>query len=411
MRTQCCIAGAGPAGMMLGFLLSRAGLDVVVLEKHADFFRDFRGDTIHPSTMDVMWELGLLEEFLKVPHNEERRLAAVIGDQTIPVADFSHVRAHCKFIMLMPQWDFLDFLAAHAKAYPGFHLMMNAEVQNLTFEGGRVSGVRARTPAGMLDVQADLVVAADGRASTCRQRAGLRPKDLGAPIDVLWFRLSRRDGDPPQTFGRITGGHIFISINRNTYWQCGLVIVKGAFQEIRARGLDAFRSTIATSAPYLADRSQEIASWDDVKLLTVTVNRLEQWYCDGLLCIGDAAHAMSPIGGVGINLAIQDAVAAANILADPLYDEKLTTADLARVQARRLFPTRVTQAAQVLIQRRVVSRVLQGIGDIKTPAIMKLFAWFPVLGRVPAHLVGVGVRPEHVKTPIRDPRRPRSSAQ
>ncbi len=389
--------------MMLGFLLARAGVDVVVLEKHADFFRDFRGDTIHPSTLDVIWELGLLEQFLKLPHNQERLLSAVIGDETIPIADFSHVRARCKFLMFMPQWDFLDFLALHARSYPGFHLMMNAEAQHLTFEGGRVTGLTAWTPTGMLHVQADLVVAADGRTSTCRRRAGLQAKDLGAPIDVLWFRLSRVESDPPQSFGRITGGQILVSINRKTYWQCGLVIVKGAFDGIRARGLEAFRNRIATTAPYLADRSREIASWEDVKLLTVTVNRLEQWYCDGLLCIGDAAHAMSPIGGVGINLAIQDAVAAANILADPLYDKKVTAQDLAGVQARRLFPTRVTQTAQVQIQKRVISRVLQGSGNIKTPFIMKLFQRFPVLGRVPAHLVGVGVRPEHIKTPRRGP--------
>lgn len=392
--------------MMLGFLLSRAGVDVVVLEKHADFFRDFRGDTIHPSTLDIIWELGLLDQFLRVQHNEERLLSAVIGGETIPVADFSHVRARCKFLMLMPQWDFLNFLALHARAYPSFHLIMNAQVLDLRFEGRRVSGLHARTPAGTLDVQADLIVAADGRSSTCRQRAGLRAKDLGAPIDVLWFRLSRVSGDPPQTFGRITGGRIFISINRNSYWQCGLVIVKGAFEEIRARGLEAFRTTIASSAPYLADRSREISGWDDVKLLTVTVNRLERWYRDGLLCIGDVAHAMSPIGGVGINLAIQDAVAAANILADPLYNGKMTTQDLARVQTRRMLPTKMTQTAQVQIQKRVIRRVLQESGELKVPFVMKLFQRFPALGRLPAHLVGVGVRPEHVKTLIRSPQPP-----
>ncbi len=314
ITTTCAIAGGGPAGMMLGLLLARAGVDVVVLEKHADFLRDFRGDTVHPSTLEVMHELGILEDFLKRPHQKLRELTGEIGDTRVRLADFSHLPTHCRFIALMPQWDFLDFLAGHAKRYPGFHLRMRAEVNGLIMDGDSVSGLRADTPEGLLEVRASLVVGADGRHSTVRDLAGLEVKDLGAPMDVLWLSLSKRAGDGSQSLGRIQAGRLFVMLDRGDYWQCAFVIPKGGFEALRAKGVENFRAEIVALNPALADRVNEIASWDDVKLLTVRVDRLKRWYRSGLLCIGDAAHAMSPVGGVGINLAVQDAVAAANIL-------------------------------------------------------------------------------------------------
>ncbi len=314
VTTACAIAGGGPAGMMLGFLLARAGVDVLVLEKHADFLRDFRGDTIHPSTLQVMAELGLLDEFLKRPHQEVRELSADIGGERVTIADFSHLPTRCPFVAFMPQWDFLNFLAEQAKRYPTFHLKMQAEVTDLIFDGDRVAGLRAKTPQGELAVRADLVVGADGRHSTVRALAGLKVEDKGAPMDVLWLRLSKRKDDGAESLGRIDAGRLFVMLDRGDYWQCAFVIPKGGFDELRRRGLPAFRAAIAELKPSLADRVTELQSWDDVKLLTVTVDRLKRWYRPGLLCIGDAAHAMSPVGGVGINLAIQDAVAAANIL-------------------------------------------------------------------------------------------------
>src|SRR5437773_4388328 len=396
---RCCIAGGGPAGMMLGLLLARAGVDVVVLEKHADFLRDFRGDTIHPSTLELLDELGLLQDFLKLPHQEVHEINAQIGDVSLPVADFRHLPTRCKFIAFMPQWDFLTFLAERAGRYPSFDLRMQAEVTGLIGESGRTVGVRATTPDGPLAIRADLVVGADGRSSVVRAKAGLRVQELGAPMDVLWFRLSRGPDDPQQTMGRFDVGRIFIMINRGEYWQCGYVIPKGSVEEIRQRGLETFRSDVVRLAPFAASREREIRDWEDVKLLTVRVDRLRRWYRPGLLCIGDAAHAMSPIGGVGINLAIQDAVAAANLLAEPLRLGRLTTDHLRLVQRRRELPTRVTQGLQVLIQRRVITRVLGGADQLEPPLLLRLFARFPVLRRFPARLIGVGVRPEHVATP------------
>src|SRR6266850_3638179 len=315
---RCCIVGGGPAGMMLGLLLARAGVSVLVLEKHADFLRDFRGDTIHPSTLELMHELGILEELLRLPHQQVSRLAAQFGDFPLTIADFTHLPTRCKYIAMMPQWDFLDFLGRRAKIFPTFQLEMQAEPTELIEDGGRVTGVRAVTPAGPLEVRADLVVAADGRSSVLRERAGLSVEDMGAPMDVFWFRLSRRPPDPTVTMGRFDIGRIFVLINRGEHWQCGYVIPKGSAEEVRRRGLEAFRTEVAHLAPWAADRASEIRDWEDVKLLTVKVDRLRQWYRPGLLCIGDAAHAMSPVGGVGINLAIQDAVATANILTAPL---------------------------------------------------------------------------------------------
>jgi 2-polyprenyl-6-methoxyphenol hydroxylase-like FAD-dependent oxidoreductase len=399
MRVRCCIAGGGPAGMMLGLLLARAGVDVVVLEKHADFLRDFRGDTIHPSTLELMHELGVLNDFLKLPHQEVHELNAQIGNVSFALADFRHLPTRCKFIALMPQWDFLNFLAERAARYPAFALRMQAEVTGVIEEAGRVVGVRAATPDGPLGVRADLVVGADGRSSIVREKAGLPIRELGAPMDVLWFHLSRRPDDPEQTIGRFDVGRIFIMINRGEQWQCGYVIPKGSVEEIHRRGLEAFRDGVTRLAPFTGDRVGEIRDWEDVKLLTVRVDRLLEWYRPGLLCIGDAAHAMSPIGGVGINLAIQDAVAAANLLAEPLRGGWLTTDHLRRVQRRRELPARITQWLQVLIQQRIVTRVLGGADQVEPPLPLRLLARFPVLRRLPAWLIGVGLRPEHVKTP------------
>jgi 2-polyprenyl-6-methoxyphenol hydroxylase-like FAD-dependent oxidoreductase len=402
----CCVAGGGPAGMMLGFLLARAGVSVVVLEKHADFLRDFRGDTIHPSTLELMHELGLLEEFLHVPHQEMPRLIAQFGDTSLPVADFTHLPTRCKFIAMMPQWDFLDFLARHGTRYAGFRLEMRAEATDLIEEDGRVVGVRGTGADGPFEVRADLVVAADGRSSVLRERAGLRVEDLGAPMDVMWFRLPRTPRDPEATMGRFDVGRIFVLLNRGQHWQCGYVIPKGAADEVRRRGLDAFRASVATLMPFAADRVGEIREWDDVKLLTVRVDRLRRWYRPGLLCIGDAAHAMSPVGGVGINLAIQDAVATANRLFRPLGDRRLTTEHLRLVQRRREWPTRVTQWLQILVQRRVITAMLgRREGRLTPPRILTLLARFGPLARLPARLVGVGVRAEHIETPERAPAR------
>ena len=399
INTRCCIAGGGPAGIMLGFLLARAGVDVVVLEKHADFLRDFRGDTIHPSTLEVMHELGILEEFLKRPHSKVFQAAGQIGDELITLADFSHLPTKCKFIAFMPQWDFLDFIADHGALYPTFNLKMRAEVNELIEEGNRVVGVKARTSEGPLEIRADLVVGADGRSSIVRERAGLDVEELGAPIDVLWFRLSRLPDDPGQVLGRVVAGKIMVMLNRDSYWQCGYIIAKGALDKLKQRGLEAFRADILSLASFLGDRVGELHDWDEIKLLTVKVDRLRQWYRSGLLCIGDAAHAMSPVGGVGINLAIQDAVAAANILARPLSQGWVAPSYLQKVQWRRELPTRVTQWVQVQIQNRILGRVLGSSQPVAAPWAIRLFNRFPILRRIPARLIGIGVRPEHAKTP------------
>lgn len=407
ITVECAIAGGGPAGVMLGFLLARAGVAVVVLEKHEDFFRDFRGDTIHPSTLEIMHELGLLDDFLKLPHQEVTALSAEIGDHVVHVADFSHLPTKAKFVALMPQWDFLDFLAAQAKHYPSFDLRVRAEVDELLTDGERVVGLKAATPDGDLEVRAELVVGADGRHSTVRKLARLQVEDLGAPMDVLWMRLSRRPEDSEDSAGRIEPGRFFIMLNRGDYWQCAFVIPKGGFNELRRKGLEAFRLAIVALKPALANRVGEIVSWDDVKLLSVRVDRLKQWYRPGLLCIGDAAHAMSPIGGVGVNLAIQDAVATANILTGPLLQGRVTEQELRQVQKRRLLPTKLTQGLQVFIQERVISNVLTMTGRPELPLFARMMNRFPVLRRIPARLMGMGFRPEHVaaveKMPRSDP--------
>jgi len=397
-RVSCAIAGGGPAGIMLGFLLARAGIEVAVLEKHADFLRDFRGDTIHPSTLEVMRELGLLDALLQLPHQKIRELRGYIGDDEIRIADFTHLPTSCGFIALLPQWDFLNLLAERAAHYPSFHLAMQAEVTGLIEAGGHIAGLRAQTPEGPREIRADLIIGADGRHSVVREAAGLKIDNLGAPIDVLWMRLSKHPGDPQQTAGRINYGRFLVMLDRGDYWQCAYVIKKDGFAEIRTRGIESFRGEISRIAPFLADRVGELRDWDDIKLLAVMVDRLEQWWRPGLLCIGDSAHAMSPIGGVGINLAIQDAVAAANILAQPLRDG---TADryLASVQRRRMLPTRLTQALQVLVQERVMDPVLRSERPITAPWPVRLFNHVPWLRRIPARLIGLGFRPEHVRSP------------
>ncbi len=315
---RCCIVGGGPAGMVLGLLLARAGVDTVVVEKHRDFLRDFRGDTIHPSTLEALHDLGLLDDFLKLPHQEATLLKGKVGDVTIPLADFSHVPTHAKFIVFMPQWDFLDFIAAKSKRYSTFRLLMSTEADGLLSEADRVAGITAKTAEGALRIRADLTIGADGRHSLVREEAGFEPQEIGAPMDVLWFRISRKDGDPQETFGRIDAGQMLILINRGEHWQCGYVIAKGSTNRLKAQGIETLRAKIAALAPFVAERTGEIASFDDVKLLTVAVDRLPLWHKPGLLCIGDCAHAMSPVGGVGINLAIQDAIATANILSEAL---------------------------------------------------------------------------------------------
>ena len=392
--------------MMLGLLLARAGVEVLVLEKHADFLRDFRGDTIHPSTLQLMHELGLLEQFLQRPHQEVPELHGMIGDSDVVFADFSRVPTRCKFIALMPQWDFLDFLAETGRRYPEFHLAMQTEAVDLIREGDRIAGVRVRSPEGERDIRADLVIGADGRHSTMREHAGLEVENLGAPIDVLWMRLSKHAGDPGQTAGRLIGGRLLVMLDRGDYWQCAFVIRKGGYDAVRRRGIAAFRDELVAIAPFLRDRVGELNDWDDVKLLTVAVDRLKRWWRPGLLCIGDAAHAMSPIGGVGINLAIQDAVGAANILADPLRARRLAERDLAAVQTRRTFPTRVIQTIQVVIQRRILDRVIGSDKPVAAPWALRLFNRVPWLRQWPARLVGVGVRPEHIRTPVRSAMHP-----
>jgi 2-polyprenyl-6-methoxyphenol hydroxylase-like FAD-dependent oxidoreductase len=400
VNTRGCVAGGGPAGMIAGFLLARAGVDVVVLEKHADFLRDFRGDTIHPSTLELMYELGILDEFLGRPHQELPQFGGQIEDVSVIVADFSHLPTHCKFIALMPQWDFLNFIAEKAKVYPQFHLRMESEVTELIEENGRIVGVLAKTSQGILEVRADLTLGTDGRHSVVRAKAGLEVIDLGAPIDVLWMGLTRDPSDPYQTLGCFRAGKILVMLNRADYWQCAYVIPKGDLEVIRQKGLAAFREDIVTVAPFLRGRMDELKDWNDIKLLTVAVDRLRQWWRSGLLCLGDSAHAMSPVGGVGINLAIQDAVAAANILVEPLLRGAVRDEQLREVQERREFPTRMTQRFQVFAHKHLLRPALSHKTQIRQlPLPFKLLRRFPVLRRIPARLLGLGFRPEHVRTP------------
>jgi 2-polyprenyl-6-methoxyphenol hydroxylase-like FAD-dependent oxidoreductase len=400
LQTRCVIVGGGPAGMMAGYLLARAGVRVAVLEKHADFNRDFRGDTIHPSTLELMHELGLLAEFLKQPHQEMRELRAVVNSQAVPVADFTKLPTRCKFIAFMPQWDFLNFLSSHAKRFPTFQLHMQTEAVELLTENGRVSGVRARTPRGELEVRADLVIGADGRHSTTQIRAGLEQREFGVPIDVLWMRISKKLGDPKQTLGFFQHGTLLVLLDRDDYWQCGFVIPKGGLDEIKARGLPEFQNNIVSFAGFLRDRVAELDDWSKIKLLTVQISRLRDWCREGLLCIGDSAHAMSPAGGVGINLAIQDAVATANLLAEKLQRGPVHIGDLRKVQARREWPTRLIQGMQIFIHRRIVTGRTSDEKKTSLPFVLRLLKWFPILRQLPARFIGMGPRPEHIHSPL-----------
>ncbi len=398
LETTCCIVGGGPAGVMLGYLLARAGVRVTVLEKHRDFFRDFRGDTVHPSTMEVFHELGLLNALLKLPHQELASIGGIFGDFEFKAADFRHVPAQCKFVALMPQWDFLDFLTREAKKFPTFDLRMEHEAVGLLHDGERIAGVEARTSAGTtVRVRAELVVGCDGRHSITRKAAQLEVMEFGVPIDVLWFRLSRRPGDPQQLFGNVNYGRALVMIDRGDYFQAGCIIPKGSLEQIQQAGLDNFRKTLARIAPYLGDRVTELHDWEQIKLLTVQINRLRRWYRAGLLCIGDAAHAMSPMGGVGINLAIQDAVAAANLLARPLREGGVNQEVLAKVQQRREFPTRATQFLQVNAHRGF-ARIFKNTGPLKAPWQLKLVTRLPGVQRTLGRIVGIGFRPEHIRT-------------
>ena len=404
LQVQCCIVGGGPAGMVLGYLLARYGHKVAVLEKHGDFLRDFRGDTVHPSTLQVLDELGLLDKFLAMPHTELRSLSGQVGKDRVTIANFSGVRGRAKFIALMPQWDFLNFLAAEGANYSGFNLLMRTDAVDVIQEWGRVVGVRAQSPDGPVEIRADVVVAADGRHSKMRDALHVQPESFGAPMDVLWFRISRDSSEALVPLGYVGAGAIFVTIDRGDYWQCGYVIPKGSLEQLQAGGLDALRNRIATLAPFLAAKVGEIKSLDDVKLLEVRVDRLAQWYLPGILFIGDAAHAMSPVGGVGINLAIQDAVAAANVLA-PALEKAAPVPDnvLAAVQERREWPTKMTQEVQLLVQKRIIASVLAlKEPPREAPLLAKLISASPLLQRIPARIVGVGFRPEHASRRLLD---------
>jgi 2-polyprenyl-6-methoxyphenol hydroxylase-like FAD-dependent oxidoreductase len=389
--------------MMAGYLLARAGIDVIVLEKHGDFLRDFRGDTIHPSTMDALAELGLLEAFLRLPHQEVTYAEVDVDGERLRGADFRRLSTRCKFIAFIPQWDFLNFMAARAQAFPGFTLLMETEAVGLVHDGARVVGVKARSPTGERELRAGLVIAAGGRHSTLRQAAGLKVEDLGAPMDVLWFKVPRGPEDPGAVLGRIKAGQAMVMLDRGDYWQCALIIRKGTADAVKAQGLDAFRTRVAEFVGPTA--AQGVGSLDDVKLLTVRVDRLETWHKPGLLCIGDAAHAMSPVGGVGINLAIQDAIAAANILVEPLRAGAVSEDDLRRVQKRRTFPTWAIQRFQIAVQNRLIDPVLKSTAPPKLPWLLRfLQRYLPFLQGIPARLIGVGFRPEHVDLGVIDGR-------
>jgi 2-polyprenyl-6-methoxyphenol hydroxylase-like FAD-dependent oxidoreductase len=400
LRTRCCIVGGGPAGMMLGYLLGRAGIDTLVLEKHADFFRDFRGDTVHPSTLQVMDELGLIDGFLKLPHQQLQKMDGNFGGDQIRIADLGRLKIKYPFIAFMPQWDFLNFLRESGKRFASLKVMMDADATDLIRSGDAVVGLTANTPEGPVEIRADLTIACDGRHSIVRQRANLEVEEIGAPIDVLWFRVGKRASETESVFARLETGKMMVTFDRGDYWQCAYVIAKGQYDAVKARGLDAFRGDVTGMAPILKSGISDVKTWDDVKLLTVTINRLKRWTLPGLLCIGDAAHAMSPVGGVGVNLAVQDAVATANLLAAKLAKGCPTEDELDAVRRRREFPVRVTQAVQVMVQNNLISVALKpGDRPLKAPLVARLINALPWLQGITARFVGLGARPEHVRSP------------
>jgi 2-polyprenyl-6-methoxyphenol hydroxylase-like FAD-dependent oxidoreductase len=385
--------------MMLGYLLGRAGIDVVVLEKHADFFRDFRGDTVHPSTLQVMDELGLIDGFLKLPHQRLQKMDGLFGGTPVRIADLSRLRTKYPFIAFMPQWDFLNFLREAGKRFASLKVMMNTEAVDLIRRGETITGVRAKTPDGIVDIEADLTIACDGRHSTVRERAGLEVEEIGAPMDVLWFRVGRKADESENLFARVERGKMMITFDRGDYWQCAYVIAKGQYDAVKARGLQALRDDVVCMAPILKSGIADVKSFDDLKLLTVAINRLTRWTRPGLLLIGDAAHAMSPVGGVGVNLAVQDAVATANLLADKMQHGCPSEDELDAVRRRREFPVKMTQRMQMIVQNNIISGALQG-GDrpLKVPLIVRLITALPWLQGIPARLLALGVRPEHVQS-------------
>ncbi|MGC0395758.1 FAD-dependent oxidoreductase [Bradyrhizobium sp. USDA 241] len=397
MKVRCCVVGGGPAGMMLGYLLGRAGIDVVVLEKHADFFRDFRGDTVHPSTLQVMDELGLIDGFLKLPHQRLQKMDGLFGGTPVRIADLSRLHTKYPFIAFMPQWDFLNFLREAGRRFASLEVMMSTEAVDLIRRGETVAGVRAKTPDGIIDIEADLTIACDGRHSTVRERAGLEVEEIGALMDVLWFRAGRRPDETENVFARVEPGKMMITFDRGDYWQCAYVIAKGQYEAVKAGGLQALLDDVVRMAPILRSGITDVKSFDDIKLLTVAINRLKRWTQPGLLCIGDAAHAMSPVGGVGVNLAVQDAVATANLLADKLQRGCPTEDELDAIRRRREFPVKMTQRMQVIVQNNIISGALQG-GDrpLKVPLVVRLVTALPWLQGIPARLLALGVRPEHV---------------
>jgi 2-polyprenyl-6-methoxyphenol hydroxylase-like FAD-dependent oxidoreductase len=397
LKVQCCIVGGGPAGMMLGYLLGRAGVKTIVLEKHADFFRDFRGDTVHPSTMTVMQELGLLEDFLKVPHDEVVTLNALFGDQSIRMADLSRLDTTCRFVAFMPQWDFLNFIDAKGKRFPNLEVRKKAEAVELVREGERVTGVMVKTESGLIRISSDLVVACDGRHSLMREQAGMQVEDIGAPIDVLWFKVGKPSGPTDSVFARFQSGQMMVMLDRTDYWQCAYVIGKNQIDAVKARGLETFKNNVVSLAPVARDHIDDVKSWDDVKLLSVQIDRLTRWAKPGFLCIGDAAHAMSPVGGVGVNLAVQDAVATANLLSDKFVPGGPSLADLDRIQERRLFPVKATQAIQVFVQNNLINRAISDAA-FKPPLPLRLVGKCPWLQGLLARAIGLGVRPEHVRS-------------
>jgi 2-polyprenyl-6-methoxyphenol hydroxylase-like FAD-dependent oxidoreductase len=400
ITTRCCIVGGGPAGMMLGYLLGRAGIDTMVLEKHADFFRDFRGDTVHPSTLQVMDELGLIEGFLKLPHQQLHKMDGKFGDASIRIADLSRLKVKYPFIAFMPQWDFLNFLRESGKKFASLKVLMNADATDLIWSGNAVAGVKADTPDGLVEIHADLTIGCDGRHSIVRERAKLELKNIGAPMDVLWFRAGKGANETESVFARVETGKMMVTFDRGDYWQCAYVIAKGQYDAVRARGLDALRDDVTHLAPVLKSGVADVKDWDDVKLLTVAIDRLKRWTRPGLLCIGDAAHAMSPIGGVGVNLAVQDAVATANLLAAKLADGCPAESELDAVRRRREFPVRMTQAMQVAVQNNVISVALKPGGrPLAVPVFARIINAIPWLQGITARFVALGVRPEHVRSP------------